>query len=338
LFTEYTASRARRVALSSTVSILDNLIGDGAFATEGIFRIAGNKTRVEEAHGDSDINKALYLALLSDKTPLGVHDKLSLLKKYLREDIRLFDRTAVPIPINKFLNDNPSATGGEMEEFLREHLSTPEQDVALLTKMLSFCKMVVNNSAKNRMEPSNLATAFAPSIMAPPQSMNPSEIPGYLEDINSFFTKLFTTYTTVVNVPGHSSDRRHTAVARNVKVKSIATAPSVDFRFFNKLWWGEVEKDSEGGEIQLNHYDAISYCVNKYPGRDCRLPARTEYEKLALQEDWPYILRDLKNRAFWSLTVHPETSGHAYFFSGYTGLIEDIDRDQSYWVRCVCNP
>ncbi len=49
----------------------------------------------------------------------------------------------------------------------------------------------------------------------------------------------------------------------------------------------------------------------------------------------PQILPKLKNRSFWSASVHPPFDEYAFYFNGVDGYVYDDDRYNGNSVRCV---
>ncbi len=80
-----------------------------------------------------------------------------------------------------------------------------------------------------------------------------------------------------------------------------------------------------------NQYDAIENCK----AIEGKLPSKEDFErgkKNGIRE----VLPNMKDRYFWSSSVHPNDSGNAYYFNGIGGDIDYGYRDNdNVSVRCV---
>jgi hypothetical protein len=77
-----------------------------------------------------------------------------------------------------------------------------------------------------------------------------------------------------------------------------------------KIWFDEMK-------TSINQYNSESFCSAK---NGQALPSKDDFE-LAEKHGVRDILKDMKNRWFWSSTLYPGSSDDAYVFGGYNGNV-----------------
>jgi len=131
--------------------------------TEGLFRLPGTNTEVQELRQKLNDGQFLCLAQCTN-----IHSIASLIKLYFRE---------LPIPLCTFecYDMFVIADGVPIEDCrldcLKKVLSfIPENNLALLAKLCLFLNEVSQFSDVNRMTPQNLAIVFTPNLLVSYQS------------------------------------------------------------------------------------------------------------------------------------------------------------------------
>ena len=99
--------------------------------------------------------------------------------------------------------------------------------------------------------------------------------------------------------------------------------------------FGESWKDSDGliwSDYIGSHSqrDAVSSCL-RLSGK---LPAPADFKR-GEANGFREVLPNMKDRWFWSSSVHPYDSDNAYGFNGYIGDIDYYNRIYNNSVRCV---
>jgi len=138
-------------------TIFEFLDTDEIYATEGIFRISGNLTFINEMKDTINSGKNFIIAPNTDP-----HAVAGLLKLFLREleepliSFEVFDK-CVAIP----LNEDPELYLNHLQEAMD---SLPTDNKIFLKYLLRTLKCIILQNEINKMTSSNLAIVFAPSL------------------------------------------------------------------------------------------------------------------------------------------------------------------------------
>mmetsp|Transcript_17354 Transcript_17354/g.27722 ORF Transcript_17354/g.27722 Transcript_17354/m.27722 type:complete len:743 (-) Transcript_17354:274-2502(-) len=121
--------------------------------TEGVFRKAGLKERVDELKKCFDANIPISLKEKDD-----VHNAAACLKQWLRE---------LPEPLIPFEKYKEFLAASTTEEYRVLMKKIPEQNRQLLTYLCTFLERLSVNHEITRMHTKNIALVFAPNILRP---------------------------------------------------------------------------------------------------------------------------------------------------------------------------
>lgn len=139
---------------------------------EGIFRIPGQQDMVELLK--IEYNEKEGTDILS-KHKLEVHDVATLFKSYFR---------SLPTPLVPFDHYETLMNSVRSKHETKEALVLAVQDAVLaipsperecLGYIIKFLKEISLHSETNKMNPANLATCFAPSLLAAPIDISPQQ-------------------------------------------------------------------------------------------------------------------------------------------------------------------
>lgn len=162
-----------------------HLRNNGGILEQGIFRLAGSQTAIDEWRAKFDANPALKFTP-EEMTP---HDATGVLKAYFQE---------LPIPLFPYslysdlkaidLASDDADVDSQMI-YCVSHLSPGAYDV--LTMMVRLCVAIVQHKEANKMGPAAIATAIAPGLIRPP--VPDTDIASYsatLQKINALFQRM----------------------------------------------------------------------------------------------------------------------------------------------------
>lgn len=90
-----------------------------------------------------------------------------------------------------------------------------------------------------------------------------------------------------------------------------------------KVWYDDMAKN-------LNQYSSKKLCSDKGQA----LPSKEDFQ-IAESHGFREILKDMKNRWFWSSSIYPYYTAFAYGFYGSDGNFDDDARYSLGFARCV---
>ncbi len=139
-------------------------------STEGIFRVPGATSTVNEMKGEYNTGKS---GVLESVPGVDVHDVGTLLKLYLRElpdpvfPSRCYDAILAPIRIDRDAEQPETATGlvDAVKNMHERHRDS-------IIYLMAFLAEVAALQDQNKMTTTNLARCFAPTVLKPEDEMN----------------------------------------------------------------------------------------------------------------------------------------------------------------------
>eukprot|EP01091_Cochliopodium_minus_P000628 TRINITY_DN1054_c2_g1_i2.p1 TRINITY_DN1054_c2_g1~~TRINITY_DN1054_c2_g1_i2.p1 ORF type:complete len:1053 (-),score=324.55 TRINITY_DN1054_c2_g1_i2:49-3207(-) len=147
---------------------VDALMKDNKVASEGIFRISGNKEAIDEIRSKLDKGPQEEQQKRVNFENLNIHDLTGTLKLYFRMlPETLFTFAMYPRFMQLFDEQqfNEEELFGQTASLLKNYL--PKQNLPLVMYMFNFFASVTSFSSVNMMKPSNLAIVFAPNFIRP---------------------------------------------------------------------------------------------------------------------------------------------------------------------------
>jgi cobalamin biosynthesis Mg chelatase CobN len=139
--------------VDAALKYLDN---QAVLCIEGLFRLSGSASRIQDLKNTVDAGHPVNLAGVTD-----VHEVAGLLKLYLRElpdPICTFALYPKFLHVQTEMNENyATAVKGVIQALPADHKNLLECLLKLITKVSTF-------SEKNKMTPTNLSIVFAPNI------------------------------------------------------------------------------------------------------------------------------------------------------------------------------
>jgi len=130
------------------VNLKNMILEKGGINTEGIFRLAGEQTEIKRIK--EQLNDKNYDVKTND-----INAITSLLKIWFRE---------LPIPVLNALPQESIMGFHDANDCLEAYQSLPEPNKSLLSWFIELMKLVVSNSAVNKMTAQNLAIVVAPNL------------------------------------------------------------------------------------------------------------------------------------------------------------------------------
>jgi len=182
---------------------------------EGLFRVPGNALTVQALRERYDAGETEVVGNEHD-----AHDVATLLKLYFRELPTAVVPDAVYAQVIEAARANKDDETAKREAVCDAVLSLPQQNLVTLGLLLNLLQRIARNSAVNKMNSTNLATCFAPTILRAPAETSPAQV---LNEMQWAITAFRILVDEAKRFTGQKSHENSMVEAQSILNASVAT-------------------------------------------------------------------------------------------------------------------